>query len=384
MREQWKKYSGFGAVALAAALALFFVVHYWDSVMHGCGVLAKAAAPLLLGAGIAYILNILVSFYERHYFPKSKKTAVRKSARPVCMAGAVLTFMVILCLIAGAIAGELVSYLNLIVNEIIGTVRTVIDTILNFDFVPASIASAIRSVDWAALITGIAGAVNFISGLRNPAANTSGISSFDTSAFTPIVPMMINLVVAIVFAACLLAGKEKIRSHCQRLLMHYTSPAWNARLHYGASVANTCFHDYIVRRWGKTVILGTACAICMLLLRFPFAMTISVIVGLTALVPILGACAGAGAGFLLLFAVGAAGKAVGFVFLLIALHLLESKVMYPRLVKSSTGLSFTGTLAAEVVGAGLWGFPGLLLSIPIAAALWQLLRNDMSQKETKI
>lgn len=384
MKEQWKKYSGLGAVALAAGVAVFLVVHYWDPVMRGCHVLARAATPLLLGAGIAYLLNILVSFYERHYFPKSTKPAVRKSARPVCMAGAVLTILLILCLIVGVIAGELVSYLNLIVNEIIGTVRRVVDTILNFDFVPASIASAIRSVDWAALITGVAGAANFISGLRNPAVNTSGVRSFDTNAFAPILPMIFTLVVAIVFAFCLLAGKEKICANWERLLTHYVSPGWNTRLHYGLSVTNTCFHDYIVRRCGKALILGSACAVCMLILGFPFPMTISVIVGLTALFPILGACVGAGAGFLLIFSVGAAGKAVGFVFLLIALHLLESRVIYPRLVKSATGLSFTGTLAAQVVGAGIGGFPGFVLSVPVAAVLWQLLRSDMDQKDRAV
>lgn len=384
MREQWKKYSGFGAVALAVALTVFFVVHYWDSVIHGCGVLAKAITPLLLGAGIAYILNILVSFYERHYFPKSTKPAVRKSARPVCIMGAVLTLIVILLLIVGVIAGELVSYINLIISEVIETVRSFIDTILNFDFMPESIASAIQSVDWAALITGVAGAINFVSSITNPAANVSSTSSFDTNAFTPIAPMIFSLVVAIVFAVCLLAGKERIHTHCERLLAHYTHPTWNAQLHYGVSVTNTCFHDYIVRRCGKTVILGTTCAVCMQILRFPFAMTISVIVGLTALFPIIGACVGAAAGFLLIFSVGAPVKAILFVLILIVLHLLESKVIYPRLIKSSTGLSFTWTFAAVAVGAGIWGFTGLLLGVPVATTIWQLLRNDMSQKETKV
>lgn len=384
MREQWKKYSGFGAVTLVVALIVFFVAHYWDFVMHGCGMLAKAAAPLLMGAGIAYILNILVSFYERHYFPKSTKPAVRKSARPVCMTGAVLTLLVMLLLIVGVIAGELVSYINLLVSEMIETVQAFIDTILHFDFVPESMASAIQSIDWAALLTGIAGAVNFVSGITNPADNVSDAGSFDTNALASVVPMIFSLAVAALFAFCLLAGKEKISSGCERLLAHYVRPARNAQLHYGVSVVNTCFHDYVVRRCEKVVVLGSACAVCMLLFRFPFAMTISVIVGLTALFPILGACVGAVAGSLLLSGVGASVKAILFVLLIIVLQLLESRVIYPRLIKSSTSLSFTWTLAAVAVGAGIWGFTGLLLSVPVATAIWQFLRNDMSKKETKM
>ena len=382
MKEQWKKYSGLGIVALSVALIVFFVIHYWDTFAHGIGIVMQALTPLVLGIGTAYVLNILLNFYERHYFPKCTKPVVRKSARPVCIAGVFLTFVLIVALIFGVIAAELMSYVNQLIAEISGTIHTLIDSLMNSHFVPESIINSLQAVDWAALFAGITTVLNFISGTFNHTVDSINNNSFDMSAVTSIAPAAIGFAISLIFAVCLLLGKERILSQCGRMMNSYIPSAWNERLHRWLATTNECFHNYIVRRCSKAVFLGTTCAVGMLILRLPFAMTISVIVGLTALFPIVGACFGMLVGLLLIFTKGSLLQAILFFALMIALHVLEDKLIYPQLVGAPVGLSFTWTLAAVAVGGGVLGFTGLIICVPVTATIYRLIKGNVEKRQT--
>ena len=142
-------------------------------------------------------------------------------------------------------------------------------------------------------------------------------------------------------------------------------------------MVNDCFHGYIVGQCIEAVILGTLCAIGMAILRLPYATMIGALVAFTALIPVAGAYIGAAVGAFMILTVDP-WKAVIFLIFLVILQQFEGNVIYPRVVGSSLGLPGIWVLAAVTVGGGIMGITGMLLGVPMAAALYRILREDVN------
>ena len=128
------------------------------------------------------------------------------------------------------------------------------------------------------------------------------------------------------------------------------------------------------------MILGVLCALGMLLFRFPYAGMIGALVGFTALIPVAGSYIGAFVGALMILTHSPL-QALLFLVFLVVLQQLEGNLIYPRVVGSSVGLPGLWVLAAITVGGSLMGVLGILLSVPVAASLYRLLRDDLARRE---
>ena len=142
-------------------------------------------------------------------------------------------------------------------------------------------------------------------------------------------------------------------------------------------VLNECFSHYIIGQCMEAVILGTLCTLGMLVLRLPYATMVGTLIAFTALIPVAGAYIGGAAGALMIFSVSPA-KALIFLIFLVILQQLEGNLIYPKVVGSSLGLPAIWVLAAVTIGGGIMGIGGMLLGVPIAAALYRLLKEDLN------
>lgn len=149
------------------------------------------------------------------------------------------------------------------------------------------------------------------------------------------------------------------------------------------TITNDCFHRYIVGQCTEAVILGALCALGMFIFRFPYAVMTGAVIGVTALIPVAGAYIGGAVGFILILSVSPT-KAVLFLVYPVILQQLEGNLIYPRVVGSSIGLPGLWVLATVTVGGGIMGIAGMLIGVPIAAALYQILRNDVHKKEKTV
>lgn len=351
---------------------VFLVMYYWKGFTGVISVAFKAATPLLMGCAIAYILNILMSFYEQHYFIKSENKAVRKSARPVCMIGAFLTLVVILTLVLKLIIPELIACIQLLLAEIPKVLNAASNMLAKTDVLPEDIINSIQGVDWNSAITKL---------LKILSSGIGSTVNFAVGAVSSTVSVVMNLVIGAIFSIYLLMGKEKLRNQAEKMLNVYVRPAWNEKLHYVLGVVNGCFHRYIVGQCTEAVILGALCALGMFIFRFPYAVMTGAVIGVTALIPVAGAYIGGAVGFLLILSVSPM-KAVLFLVYLVVLQQLEGNLIYPRVVGSSIGLPGIWVLATVTVGGGIAGIAGMLLGVPLAAAVYQLLRVDVNKKQT--
>lgn len=145
-------------------------------------------------------------------------------------------------------------------------------------------------------------------------------------------------------------------------------------------VFNDAFHSFIVGQCMEAVILGCLCVVGMWILRFPYATMIGCLVGFTALIPVAGAYIGAIVGGFMIFTVSPF-KALLFLVFIVVLQQLEGNLIYPKVVGASIGLPGIWVLAAVTVGGGVLGIGGMLLGVPLAAGLYQLIRSDVGTRK---
>ena len=215
------------------------------------------------------------------------------------------------------------------------------------------------------LMTGVGGAM-------------ASILTVVTSLFSTAVTVL----VAFVFSIYLLLGKERLARQCGLLLRTYCGDKISRRILYVLSTFNQSLHSFIVGQCLEAVILGGLCTIGMLILGFPYATMIGCLIGFTALIPVAGAYIGAGVGCFMIFTVSPL-KAVLFLVFIVVLQQLEGNLIYPRVVGASIGLPGIWVLAAVTVGGGILGVGGMLLGVPLAAGIYQLLRADVSKRKNR-
>ena len=367
MKIEWKTCLKIGI----SAFLLYLCIHYLESFTNFIKTLIGAAFPLIIGAVIAYLINILMTFYERHYFPKSVKPSIIKSKRPVCMTFAVITLLAVAALVIGLVVPQLISCIELIIYELPPAISKVISWINSLDILPDDIMSVVTSIDWKSKIGQIAGML------------TSGIGSvMDVviSAVTSVISGVVTSIIAFIFAVYLLLCKDKLGNQFNRIMNNYSKPVWNEKIHYVASIIDDSFHRYIVGQCTEAVILGILCTIGMLILRLPYAPMIGAFIAFTALIPIAGAYIGAAVGAFIIL-MESPVKALIFLIFIIILQQIEGNLIYPKVVGSSMGLPGIWVLAAITIGGGVMGITGILISVPIAATIYKLIRNDLAKRE---
>ena len=351
---------------------LYLCMFYWQTVSRFFGTFLSALSPLLLGLVIAYVLNILMSWYEEHYFPgQKKKPWAQKSRTAVCMLAAIITLLAIVALIVGLVVPELVSCVGLLMREVEPALEKLLDSKWVAQFVPADIVQKLDAVDWSDVID---------KGIKMAASGLSSAANALFSTVSSVVSSVVNLFLSIIFAIYLLLDRDRLKNQGRRLMDCYLPHGFNTTLSHWLQVTNDCFHRFIVGQCLEAVILGGLCIAGMTVFGFPYAMMIGTLIGFTALIPIAGAYIGAAVGAIMILTVSPI-KSLLFLLFIVVLQQLEGNLIYPKVVGNSIGLPALWVLAAITVGGSLMGITGMLLGVPIAAALYRLLKEDVLRRE---
>ncbi len=191
---------------------------------------------------------------------------------------------------------------------------------------------------------------------------------------TTVFGRVVKVFLSFIFSLYLLGDKERLQRQGLSLLNRYLPAGIKGKVLHVLSVLDEKFHRFIVGQCTDALLLGGLCIVGMLIFRFPYAVTVGVLVGFTALIPVAGAYLGAAVGALLILTVSFQSSLLFLVFLVI-LQQLEGNLLYPRIVGGSLGLPSLWVLAAVVVGGGM------LLGVPLAATAYELLKEDVYQKQ---
>ena len=290
MKTETKKYLKIGVIALI----LYLIAQNWLIVAGAFTTVLSAASPLIVGGVIAYLVNIIMSFFERHWFPKSQKKAVVKSRRILCLIFAVLSMLAIVALVVLLVVPQLWDAVALLLSEVPEYMKKAVDWAESLEILPEDIFAMLENIDWKSQVTKIISTV------------TSGVGSVVGVAVNVVASVfsgVFNALLSVIFALYLLFGKERLGRQCKKVMTRYLKPGINEKILHILAVINDCFHKYIVGQCTEAIILSTLCTVGMLIFRFPYATMVGALVAFTALIPVAGAYIGAGVGAFMIMTV---------------------------------------------------------------------------------
>ena len=361
-------------IVAAIVFVLYLLIYYWSGVSRVLGLCLKAAVPLIIGCMIAYVINLLMNWYEKHYTRLLKKPFWGKAKRAICLTLALISFALILFFVVYLVIPEFINCVVYFISLIPDVVEEVVLFIKENELtekIPA-LQTTLEKLN----SENIMGTIEqFLSEYKG---SIGGAVDSIVTAVTNFITGVVGIVVGAIFAIYLLYSKETISGQCKRVLRTYF-PKRNERIRYVISVFNDSFRSFIVGQCVDAVLLGVLCLIGMLILRLPYAMMISIFVGLTAFIPIAGAYLGGIVGAVMILTESPI-KALIFIIFILVLQQLEGNLIYPKVVGKSIGLPSIWVLAAVTVGAGVWGIPGMIVAVPLFSAAYRLVKEDVNKR----
>lgn len=365
-------------IVITFTVLLAYALFHFDQLRAVGATLLDAVSPFITGLFIAYILNVFMNLFENVVFGKLTRSDNKFWAsvkRPICIVLAFAVVILIILAITLYIVPEIIQSLNLIIEAAKVNIPIYAKNItewvtwlshqLNLDLVN-EFANFIKNFDWSGLLTG---ATELTSGFLNSILNAT--MSLASGIFTAIL--------SIIFSVYFLGGKEALLLSMKRLAYSFLPKKVVATAADIAVTSNQIFSSFVRGQLTECVIIGCLCFIGMSLLGFDYALLISCIIALTALVPILGAYIGCAIGAFLLLLVNPMDALI-FVVYIIVLQQLEGNIIYPKVVGSTIGLPGVWVMAAVTVCSNLFGIMGVLLGTPLAAVLYTILRRSTSNR----
>ncbi|MCD7770839.1 MAG: AI-2E family transporter [Oscillospiraceae bacterium] len=369
---------------IVTAVVIFLVIHFVDSIFATLGVAMSAFNPLITGLVIAYIVNIPMSFYEKHYFPNSEKKSVARMRRPVCMLLGYLTIVLVIVLVLLLVIPHFVSCIKTFIDQLPSLVLSILENKTIIGLLPDAVIEWLEGINWneiASNVSSIIGIISLLStSITDVISDIQGTVNTVTSVAPTVVSVLSTALIGIVFSVYFLSAKDKLLRQIRKLSETYLKPKWHERAYYVLGTLNESYHGYIVVQCTEAVLLGTLCTIGMLILGLPYPTMIGALIGLTALIPIAGAWIGTIIGAFMILTVNPI-QAVIFILFILVLQFVDNYFIYPKIVGKSIGLPSIWVLAAVSIGGGIFGIPGMFICVPLFSALYKLIKTDVGKRD---
>lgn len=353
------------AYIVVATIIVYATVRYFGTVERYILRVTNTLMPFVAGAMMAYIINILMDAYEDLLL---KKFHNKKIIRTVSIVLSIFTFVLVIGLLLGLIIPQLVKIMFSIMYTNPGDIKKIIESISKNNIVDkiADIMNIdINNIDISGYVTKLIHSV--MSGVGNILMGViSKISGFFNT--------VISVFMAVVFAIYILVDKERIELQGDKLLRAFL-PSKRDTVIDVLSIFNKSFRNYFISQIKEAIILGVLLYIVMLIARLPYASSISILVGVTALIPVIGAYAGLFIGALMIITKSFSSMVI-FIIVHTVVQQFENNIIYPRVVGSSVGLPGMWVIVAVALGGSLFGIFGVFVAVPVAASLYFILKRE--------
>ena len=363
---EWNRQNIKGLLLVVCGGAAFYAaLQHLDVVARALGWLAGILAPFLLGAAIAFILNVPMRAMERHLFPNARRGAGAR--RPLALVLTLVAVIGVLVLASCVIGPGVRDAVKSIASQAPAAFDRLYDWLLGLEQYLPQIETWVQdlSIDWKTLSQK---AIQLAQSWGGSLLSTGG------GLIGGVVSGVSTFVIGLIFSFYILLQKEKLSRQGRQVLYGLLPVKRADRALEVLRLANRTFSSFLSGQCTEAVILGTLFVIAMSIFRLPYAVLVGVLIALTALIPIVGAFIGCGVGALLI-AVTDPWKAVVFVILFLVLQQIEGNLIYPHVVGSSVGLPSIWVLAAVTLGGKLMGVAGMLFFIPLCSVLYALFRD---------
>ena len=358
----------FGAIALN--VALFFLIFRFKEFGGVIGKIMAILKPMIYGAAIAYLLKPVCNTYE-HKLNEHLPSKLKKMSKALAITGSMLTMCIIVYLLLIIIIPQVVNSVTSLINTLpdkLNYAASWLEETLKEDTVVANyitenyIMLKDTAIEWISneLIPNMQNIQNILAGV--------GIQIWNSVMFLK------NLLIGLIIAVYLLASRKKFAVQGKMVLYSIVKTKWADKILTELKYADNTFVGFINGKILDSAIIGGICYVCCLIFKFPNAMLVSVIVGVTNIIPFFGPFIGAIPSALLIF-IESPLKSLWFLIFIVVLQQVDGNIIGPKILGNSTGLSSFWVLFSILVFGGLWGFVGMVIGVPLFAVIYDIAKK---------
>ena len=350
------------------ALVIFALVNF-SKIFVFLGKVISIFSPFLLGIILAFVLNVLNNFIEKKIFGKIKPSKIwNKIKRPLCITLSLILVFLTIFFVMNLLIPQLKNSASLFTDTLPAYKEDIIGILNKFDIDESTVNKVGEYLDnFSKVIT------DYIKG------NSKDVITVTTEVATSVVNIISKGIITLVFAIYMIAQKETLSRQINKIMRAYLKPKTINKINTVGTLANKTFSNFVTGQCLEALIFGSLVFVGMLIFRFPYASTIGVLLGFTALIPIFGAFIGTAIGFILIMMVSPV-KAILFVVFIIVLQQIEGNLIYPRVVGKSIGLPGMWVLLSVTVGGSIGGILGMLIATPLCSLLYALFTKMVNDR----
>lgn len=326
--------------------------------------------PFILGCGIAFVINIPMRNIEQKLF-KNEQGKLYRLKRPISIIITYLLALLVVGLVIFVVVPEVADTINSVKDALPGFVEKAKAWALQYTEKYPEVTKQIMSIEpqW-----------EEIGDLFKDKGST--ILTTTVSIFSSVISGVVNTLIGIVFSFYILAQKEKLGKQVKMVCYALFKESVADEMMVFGKIANTTFSKFFSCQFREGIILGSMFLVAMTIFRFPYPLTIGVLIAFTALIPVFGAFFGLFIGAFLIL-VESPKYLLGFIILFFVLQFIENYFIYPKLVGGDIGLSAIWVLLAVTVGGDLMGVVGMLIFIPLVSVFYAYGRSIILRKLKK-
>ncbi len=360
---------------LFAAIAFYFMFARFDAFKAAVGMVLRVIRPLLIGFVMAFLMNPMMGFMEKHclaFVEKKRKRATGARGRKIVR-------MVTVILSAIILVGIVAAFFSFVVPQFVEAIRNLSNNLNE---------KIIGVIDWADELTryqfteamqeakssgkieeGISSAVDWLTDYLKVDVNDSQNLIFTvTSVGTDVIMVIVNVIIGLFLAIYMLMCKESYRGHIKRLLYAALTTEHANIVMDISRKARDIFYGFIIGKIIDSTIIGFICYFSMLIMGMPYPVLCSFIIGVTNIIPVFGPYIGAVPTVILIF-VTDPPKGIIFLIYILILQQVDGNLIGPKILGDSTGITSFWVIVAVTVGGSLFGFMGMLIGVPSLALI---------------
>lgn len=357
-------------ITFCCCILFFFIIYRYNGFTDFWKKLTGILQPIIIGLVVAYLLNPVMKFIEKQLLKlfrgrmKSEKKA-KKLARGIGIAGALLFLVGMIVLLIAAIVPSVLQSIQGIITTLPAEVRSLIDWINDFTKGDSQIADIAETL--------ITRASNFFENwMKNtllPQAQIY-ITSITSGVITG-VKFLINILVGLIISVYVMASQEKFAGQAKKMIYALFKPVRANVIVETIRKSNEIFGGFISGKILDSAIIGVLAYIILSIMKMPDTVLVAVLIGVTNIIPFFGPFIGAVPSFLIIVLQNPV-QGLYFLIFVIVLQQIDGNIIGPKILGNSTGLSSFWVVFAILVFGGLWGFPGMLLGVPIMAVIYYM------------
>lgn len=351
------------------------IVRYFHYIIGTVLIISEILSPFIISLAVVYIWNLIITPIEKLIKIYLKNKLINKYVRVISIILSLLLLFFMIVVIFKLVIPQLFLSLSVLTVEIPKFIGNVKDFFLELtegvDWASEYRKSVVDlQIDWQKILKNI---ITFFG------KGVSGVLATTVNALSTIGTVISVGFQVFVFSVYVITSKEKLKIQFDKILKAYIRKNKREKIYYFLNLANQSFSNFVKGQVTDATIIGVMLYVALILFKMPYALSISVVVAIMALIPILGAFIGGCAGFIMIAAADL-NQALVFLAIFMTVQQLEGNLIYPKVVGESVGLPGIWVFFAVMTGGAIGGALGMLVSVPLFATFYKILKNNVNNK----